>query len=162
MWSRCYATRHTCVAISRPPNLLRHAEMVARVAHQGQVDKNGVSYFEHLRAVCNMVEGDDAKMVALLHDVVEDTPLSLHDLEQLRFPPHIVDAVRLLTHTHEHDHADYVRMIRDADTPGAELARVVKRADLAHNSDPSRAVPGHGEWMARRYERAIRILDGEE
>lgn len=142
--------------------LLARAEIVARIAHQGQIDKGGVDYAEHLLAVAGMVTGSEAKAVAWLHDTVEDTPLALHDLEMLGFPAKIVDAVRLLTHTHEHDHLDYVRQIRDATTPGAELARAVKRADLAHNSDPSRPAPHwqKPESLKRRYEKAARILDG--
>jgi molybdopterin-guanine dinucleotide biosynthesis protein len=142
-------------------NLLERAYVVARIAHEGQVDKSGVDYFEHLRAVADMVDTEDEKIVALLHDIVEDTPMALHDLVMLGFLPHHVDAVRLLTHTHEHTHAEYVRAIRDAVTPGAPLAQKVKRADLKHNSDPKRAVPGDQGWMKKRYDKATAILDGK-
>lgn len=139
-------------------DLLARAEIVARLAHAGQVDKRFVNYVEHLKAVAAMVEGYEAKQVAWLHDIIEDTPLSLHDLQMLGFSKRVVDAVRLLTHTHEHSHPEYIELIRDARTSGAELARQVKRADLRHNSDPARALPGDHGWMTERYAKAMAIL----
>lgn len=142
-------------------NLVARAEIIGRLAHRGQIDKAGADYALHLAAVASMVSNAEEQAVAWLHDVVEDTPLGLHDLEMLGFPPNIVDAVRLLTHTHEHSHLDYVRAIRDATSPGAELARAVKRADLTHNADPNRAPHWEKpERLRRRYERATRVLEG--
>lgn len=119
---------------------------------------------EHLRAVARAVSPGDERIVAWLHDTVEDTPLSLQDLRQLGFPDRVVDAVRLLTHVpgiSEGSYLDHIAEIRDATTPGAELARVVKRADMAHNADPSRGSERDVGWLRRRYERGIAILDGE-
>lgn len=141
-------------------SLLRKAEVFAKHAHAGQVDKAGVPYWRHLEAVASMVYTVDAKVVAWLHDVIEDTPATAQDLLNAGFPSYIVEAVLILTHTHEHTHADYVRTIRDAGGYAGELARAVKRADLRHNSDPRRSVIGL-EHLKKRYDTSVAILDGD-
>jgi hypothetical protein len=140
-------------------NLVHSAEIVGRTAHVGQVDKAGVDYSEHLKAVAAGVETDDAKAVAWLHDIVEDTPVGPQDLLNMGFPKHIVDAVLLLTHTHESTYEVYVLRIRDADGYAGSLARAVKLADLKHNCDPARD-PGDGslDWLHRRYAKSIALL----
>ena len=72
--------------------------------------------------------------MALLHDVVEDTAVTFQELAQL-FPPEVMDPLKLLTHPEGVDYFDYVRAIRDD-----PIAKKVKLADLAHNSDQSRCV----------------------
>ena len=150
------------------------AEIVARLAHRGQVDKAGVDYAEHCKAVGDIAvelsrethpawQSSVVRMVAWLHDTLEDTPLSIQDLYELGFRGNVLEAIKLLTHTHEHSHADYVRKIRDAQGASGELARVVKRADLIHNSSPDRAIPGmSAEKLQRRYEKAMAILEGRD
>ena len=135
------------------------AEIAARAAHAGQVDKSGVDYTEHLKAVAGMCSTDDEKTAAWLHDIIEDTPVGPQDLLNMGFPQHIVDAVLLLTHTHESTYVKYVTRIRDAPGYAGDLARTVKLADLKHNADPSRD-PGDGslDWLRRRYEKSIVLL----
>ena len=142
-------------------NLLKRAEIVARLAHGIQVDKAGVPYTEHLKAVAGLVDRDDEKIVAWLHDTIEDTPLSLHDLRELGFPHHLVNAVALLTEDLRGNlsHKEYLIYIRDARGDGAEIARAVKRADLKHNADPSRNSWMPAEKLSERYRRALEILD---
>lgn len=146
-------------------NLVDRAMLVAKVAHIGQIDKTGAPYFEHCLAVAGMVEGEEARAAALLHDTVEDTPVSLHDLIELGFPAPVVDAVRLLTHVHgisPGTYLDHIRAIRDATTPGAEIAKTVKLADMRHNSDPARALPKDHGWLKKRYDDGRAILTGEK
>lgn len=138
------------------------AELVARYAHKGQIDKSDVPYVEHLEAVAAQVEGDDAKAVAWLHDIIEDTPIGPQDLHNMRFPKHIVDAVLLLTHTHESTRVEYLTRIREAEGEAGELARAVKKADILHNMSEERTIPGsEGERMKKRFTSDLALLEGE-
>ena len=150
------------------------AEIVARLAHKGQVDKGGTDYAEHLKAVAGMavvhcLGSKDPKELALyaavyeaawLHDTVEDTPLSLNDLLELGFGLKVVEAVGLLTQDSRDSHADYIRRIRNAKGQTGTIARIVKRADLKHNADPSRMNGMPAEKLLERYKKALDILDG--
>ena len=68
----------------------QQAYEVAKKAHLGQVDKAGVDYIKHPKTVASFVETDEEKAVAYLHDVVEDTKLTLLDLEELGFSKTII------------------------------------------------------------------------
>jgi (p)ppGpp synthase/HD superfamily hydrolase len=72
---------------------------------------------------------------ALLHDVVEDTPLTFDDLSAQGIPQAVLDALRLLTHDPAAPYMEYVQLIKDS---GNHAAIAVKLADLRHNSDVSR------------------------
>lgn len=135
------------------------AELVARHAHSGQVDKRSEPYVDHLEAVAAQVEGDDAKATAWLHDIIEDTPIGEQDLRNMSFPKHVVEAVLLLTHTHESTRQEYLVRIRDAKGEAGELARAVKIADLRHNMSEERTLPGkEGERMRKRYIADLALL----
>ena len=108
------------------------AMQIAYAAHQGQVDKAGVPYVFHPVHLAESMDDEVSCCVALLHDVVEDTDVTLEQLME-QFPAEIVEAVRLLTHDADTDYFDYVRAIRNH-----PIARKVKLADLAHNSDTTR------------------------
>ncbi len=113
--------------------LAGRALKLAKTAHAGQVDKGGVPYIEHPLAVAAQVDGDIAKTVALLHDVLEDTPVTLAQLEQAGFPAEVIEAVRTLTKTKGAPYRQYLERVKCND-----LARVVKLADLKHNMDANR------------------------
>ena len=112
--------------------LTKKAARIAYDAHQGQVDKSGMPYIFHPYHLAEQMDDEDATCVALLHDVVEDTDVTLEELAR-DFPPHIVDAVRLLTHDPAASYPDYICAIK-----GSPLATKVKLADIAHNSDETR------------------------
>ena len=112
--------------------LTNKAMKIAYSAHHGQTDKSGLPYIFHPYHLAEQMTNETSTCVALLHDVVEDTPLSLDDLAQ-EFPPAVIEALRLLTHTPDVDYFDYVRAI--CQNP---VARQVKLADLAHNLDKTR------------------------
>lgn len=135
------------------------ARGIAERAHAGQVDKAGRPYIEHPAHVAAQVEGDDAKAVAWLHDVVEDTPVTLDDLQSAGIHENVVEAVALMTHDKSVPYFDYVRSL--AANP---LARQVKLADLTHNSDLSRlpTVTDADRRRVEKYRRAIEILEDEE
>ena len=108
------------------------AMQIAYDAHHGQTDKAGVPYVFHPLHLAEAMEDEICCCAALLHDVVEDTAVSLEDLAAV-FPPEVVEAVALLTHEEGTDYFDYVRRIRSN-----PIALKVKLADLAHNSDTTR------------------------
>ena len=112
--------------------MTKRAMTIAYIAHHGQVDKVGVPYIFHPIHLAEQMDDEISCCVALLHDTVEDTDVTLADLEK-EFPPAVIDALRLLTHDKDTDYFDYVRQIKTN-----PIALKVKFADLAHNSDQTR------------------------
>ena len=114
--------------------LIHQAFELARRVHSGQKDKSGKDYIYHPLRVSQLTEGGVTEMmVALLHDVVEDTPTSLADLKQMGFPDEVVDGVDHMTRRKEETRDEYLKRLK----PNA-TARKVKLADLIHNSDLTR------------------------
>ena len=112
--------------------LTKRAMRIAYDAHHGQVDKGGDPYVFHPFHLAEQMQDETSTCVALLHDVAEDTDVTLEDLEQ-EFPREVTEAVRLLTHEEGVPYLDYVAAIA-----GNPIAKAVKLADLAHNSDEDR------------------------
>ncbi|MDE6780574.1 MAG: HD domain-containing protein [Ruminococcus sp.] len=112
--------------------LTNKAMRIAYKAHNGQYDVNGVPYIFHPYHVAEQMSDEISTCAALLHDVAEDTAVTLEMLEQ-EFPPEVTDALKLLTHEKGTDYFEYVERIREN-----AVARAVKLADLEHNSDTSR------------------------
>ena len=140
--------------------LTRKAMIFAYQAHQGQLDQNGVPYVFHPIHLAEQMNDEVSCCVALLHDVVEDTEVTLEDLRR-EFPPSVVETVDLLTRREDVDYFDYVRSIRSS-----PIAVKVKLADLAHNGDQTRcAGSGISEETLRRwrdkYQKAREILMSE-
>ena len=137
--------------------LTMKAMVLAYNAHHGQFDKGGVPYIFHPIHLAEGMDDEISTCVALLHDTVEDTDVTLEDLVR-DFPAEVVNAVRLLTHGDDVEYFDYVRAIK-ADP----IATKVKLADLAHNSDPTRIIgQGNAEKRRQKYTAARKILLGEE
>ena len=103
---------------------------IATEAHRGQKDLDGNPVILHPLTVGLMGKNADEQCVGFLHDVVEDTDYTFDDLLRQGVPPHIVDALRLLTHDAGTDYLDYVRRIAQS---GNQLAIAVKLNDLHHN-----------------------------
>lgn len=140
-------------------DLIGNAFALAFRAHAGHVDKSGEVYVTHLVRVAAMVESDEARAVALLHDTVEDTAVTEADL-RAAFPARIVDAVMALTKRPLEPLEDYIARV--AANP---LARRVKRADFADNSAPSRMEKLSSDMQARlkiKYSKALDLLGPEE
>lgn len=121
----------------------------AEAMHKGQVDKAGVPYIEHPKTVASMVDGDEAKIVALLHDTVEDTDATVDEIRSM-FGDRIADAVACMTHDKSVPYLEYVANIK-----GNDLAREVKLADLKHNMDLSR-IPNVTDVDIQRVNRKYR------
>ncbi|VIR40703.1 guanosine polyphosphate pyrophosphohydrolases/synthetases (COG0317) [Streptococcus pneumoniae] len=109
------------------------AHEVAKKAHFGQTDRAGIDYIKHPETVASFVTTDEEKAVAYLHDVIEDTTLTLLDLKKEGFSKNIIEAVDILTKKKGQDYQPYLNLVKTN-----ELARVVKLADLRHNSDLTR------------------------
>jgi (p)ppGpp synthase/HD superfamily hydrolase len=123
--------------------------------HKEQVDKSGLPYVFHPFHLAEQMETEDTTIVALLHDVVEDSDLTLDDLRQMGFGDTVIAALALLTHDPAVEYMDYVRAVKDN-----PLARAVKLADLRHNSDLTRLDTVDEKALARRekYLQAMTLL----
>ncbi|MCJ0582836.1 hypothetical protein MMJ10_05825 [Enterococcus cecorum] len=128
---------------------------MAKDAHKGQVDKAGVDYIQPPLFVASLVEGELAKTVALLHDVVEDSDWTLEDLRKKGLPEEVVQAVGILTRKRNEKYEEYILRVKQN-----PLARQVKLADLQHNSDLSRltTVTEIDRKRAEKYRQAIAFL----
>ena len=102
-------------------------------AHEGQVDKSGLPYAHHPLHLAEQMDDEESTIVALLHDVVEDTDYTLKDLKEMGFGDAVIETIDFMTHRPEVPYMDYVKEI--AKNP---IARKVKLADLNHNSDLTR------------------------
>jgi len=138
---------------------LEDAITLATRAHRGQVDKVGHPYILHALRVMLRQEDETAQVVAVLHDVLEDTHVTLADLRAAGYSEQVRAAVDCLT---RREGELYEAMIeRVAANP---LARQVKLADLADNLDPKRQIPADSGAAARhaRYEAARNRLLAED
>ena len=133
---------------------LERAIQIAAQAHAGQVDKAGQPYILHPLRVMLRVDGDHERIAAVLHDVVEDSDVTVAQLEAEDFPPEVLDAVRALTKLPGETRIDAAA--RAARNP---VALVVKLADNAENMDLSRIASPTAKDHARLEEyRAVRKL----
>ena len=129
----------------------------ASKAHAADYDLDGNPTILHPLAVGMMGQTDAERIVGFLHDVVEDTAVTMEDLAR-EFPKEVIDVLKLLTHTDDTDYFDYVRSIK-----ANPIAVKVKLADLAHNSDQSRCVgsdlsPERLVFWKQKYQKAVSIL----
>jgi (p)ppGpp synthase/HD superfamily hydrolase len=126
---------------------LERAIEIAVQAHRGQTQRNGLPYVLHPLKLCLDVATTPERIVAVLHDVVEDSAVTLEDLRKEGFTEEIIAALDLLTHRKEVPYEDYVEKIA-----GNPLARTVKLADLRHNMDLTR-VTSLGPSDSARFEK---------
>ena len=139
-------------------SLYKKAVWIAQEVHKGQTDKGGNPYIEHPLYVASQVDTTELKIVAVLHDTLEDSDVTAEDLRREGFPEHVVEAITVLTHEdgNEEAYLDYIRRVS-----GNAMAAAVKRADLLHNMDISR-IPNPTEKDKKRrakYERAYLLLE---
>ena len=124
--------------------------------HKEQTDKSGLPYVFHPWHVAESMDDEITATVALLHDAVEDTDLTLEGVREAGFPEAVVAALGCMTHDDSVDYMDYVLAL----APNA-VARKVKLADLRHNADITRLDAPTEKDMARRekYLKAIELLE---
>ncbi len=135
------------------------AMCVAYEAHHGKRDRSDVPYVFHPYHLAEQMDTEYEVLVALLHDVVEDSELTLEDLRQDGFPEEVVEAVRLLTHEEGVPYLDYVAALKDN-----PLAKKVKIADLRHNSDVTRLgkISEKTAKRVKKYAAALHMLESEQ
>ena len=128
-------------------------------AHKNQTDKSGMPYVFHPFHLAEQMTDEITTAAALLHDVVEDTDYTLDDLTAMGFPKEVTDALELLTHDPDVPYMDYVRAIR-----ANPVAKAVKLADLAHNSDSTRldVIDEYARAREKKYSEARKILLAED
>lgn len=136
-------------------DLTKKAMKLCFAAHRDQVDKSGLPYVFHPFHVAEQMTTEETTVVALLHDVIEDTSYTPGDLAAMGFPSSVIDALKLLTHDPRVPYMTYVAEIKMN-----PIARAVKLADLQHNSDLSRleVVDEAALERVRKYQSAIRLL----
>lgn len=134
--------------------LTRKAMQICFDAHKEQKDKTNLPYVFHPFHLAEQMEDEYSCVVALLHDVVEDTHWTLEDLSSF-FPKDIIEALTLLTHDPSVEYMDYIKAIKPN-----PIAKKVKLADLKHNSDLTRLITISEKDIKRneKYKRAINYL----
>lgn len=116
--------------------MLEDAILLAVQSHRGATDKAGNPYILHPLRMMLRLDTDEERMAAVLHDVVEDTTVTLDDLREAGYPPAVVEAVEHLTARSGETYEEFIR--RAARNP---IARRVKLADLEDNMDVRRLGP---------------------
>ncbi len=134
---------------------LDRAIELAKQHHEGQTDKAGKPYIEHPLRVMNQVESEEEKIVAVLHDIVEDTNISLNDLRNEGFSEEVVSAVECLTKQDGENYDSYIERI--SFNP---LAVKIKLADLEDNRDLTRLPEVTDKDLKRieKYDKALKKL----
>ena len=140
--------------IKETDNLLyKTLELVLRV-FENKLDKGGLPYFNHLFKVYEGVVSYDEKIIALLHDIVEDTNITYNDLEEFGYDKKIINSLKHLTKKKGEYYPDYIdRIINSNDIHALN----VKLADLKHNMDITRIknpTINDYERISKRYEPA--------
>ena len=149
------------------PTTTAHLDMAIQLAtrvHAGQVDKAGMPYILHPLRVMLDMDTPDERVVAVLHDVLEDAKAGTVTAEILAangFPAEVVQAVVTLTRVPGETYADYIHRVGQS----GPLARKVKMADLLDNLDPerdSRVTTPEIASLRKRYIMARVVLAGYE
>ena len=124
-------------------------------AHKAQYDKSGMPYVFHPFHLAEQMTTEETTVVALLHDLVEDTAYTIADLTEMGFSKAVTDAIALMTHAKDVDYFEYVAAIKEN-----PIAKAVKLADLTHNSDLSRLDVVDEKALRRRekYQKALKML----
>lgn len=138
--------------------LTRLASRIAYKAHEGQTDKAGVPYIFHPIHIAEQMDSEESCVVALLHDVIEDSDITLEILSKY-FNDDIIAALRVLTKKENDDYVMYIKRVKTN-----KLATKVKIKDLEHNSDLTRLdeVTDRDKKRSMKYWEAIRYLEDIE
>lgn len=126
--------------------------------HKDQVDKSGIPYVFHPFTVAQSMDDENSTIVALLHDVIEDTNTTIDELVEMRFNDEVISALKLLTHDKSVPYFDYIKKIKSN-----ALATKVKISDLKNNSDLSRLnnITQKDIERVEKYKKSLEILNGK-
>lgn len=133
--------------------LLDRAAYLCVTKHSGQRDKMGCAYFQHPMRVAMKCEKDEEKIVALLHDTLEDTDVTREFLLEQGFPEEIIEAIESVTRRPEEDYFDFIKRAKQN-----QIGRVVKIHDLEDNLNVLR-LNEISPAMAERFNRYLKSLD---
>ena len=135
--------------------LLIKAFFLCVIKHWKQKDRAGKRYIWHPVHVMLNVKGYNEKIVALLHDIVEDTDVTIPDLKNLKFSKEVIEAVDVITKKKDQEYFSYLKSIKDN-----SIAKKVKIEDLKHNSDLKRlrSITQKDTDRAIKYKKAIDYL----
>lgn len=138
--------------------LTRLASKLAYKAHEGQIDKAGVPYIFHPIHIAEQMDNEESCIVALLHDVIEDSNITLEYLSKY-FSEDIIEALRILTKEENDDYVEYIKRVKTN-----KLATKVKLKDLEHNMDLTRLdeINDDDRNRSKKYSDAIRYLEDVE
>lgn len=148
------------VELTEEEYFLELAKQLSKEYHRGQIDKAGVDYFSgHITSVVNGVSTVEEKIVAYLHDILEDTELSYLDLMVLEFSDKVINAVMFLTKDKKEKYEDYLKRVKSN-----ELARAVKLSDLTNNMDLSRLkeITEVDKKRLEKYKKAYKYLKEQD
>lgn len=124
-------------------------------AHKDQIDKSGMPYVFHPFHLAEQMTDEDTTIVALLHDLIEDTPYTSESLKEMGFSDSVIEAIETMTHDPTVPYLAYIKTIKRN-----RIASVVKKADLIHNSDLSRleSIDEKALKRAEKYKAALALL----
>ncbi len=136
----------------------KRATLLALDAHRGQYDKGGLPYIMHPLHVAESMETEDECVVALLHDVLEDTEIIVSDLQEWGITERQIEALRLLCHDESVPYLEYIQKLMSD-----PIAVKVKIADLRHNSDLTRltTITEEDRKRVELYKEALQLLQQE-
>lgn len=136
-------------------NLTKKVMKIAYNAHLNQVDKSGMPYIFHPIYIAERMDDEESTIVALLHDTIEDSDLTICDLKMEGFSESVIKALECLTHDKNIQYEEYIQRIKDN-----PLAKKVKKVDLEHNSLLERLEIVDESVMNRlkKYEKAKEML----
>ena len=139
--------------------MTKMAMLVAYNAHKDVMDRSGVPYIYHPMHVAEQMKDEITTCVALLHDVVEDTDVTLDDLKIMGFSDEVLSAVKVLTHEKNVSYMDYIANVKPNN-----VASKVKIEDLKHNSDLTRldVVDEKTKERVKKYQKALELLIRED
>ncbi|MGG4498611.1 HD domain-containing protein [Brevibacillus reuszeri] len=132
-------------------NALEKAIVIATEAHAGQVDKGGSPYILHPLRIMLRMRTEDTMIAAVLHDVLEDTDVTVEDLKKAGISEAVIEGVVALTKQAGETYTDFIRRAKCN-----SIAKTVKLADLEDNCDMTRLSNPTEEDFQRveRYKRA--------
>lgn len=136
----------------------KRAMVLALDAHKGQYDKGGLPYIMHPLHLAESMETEDECVVALLHDVLEDTEITVGNLQEWGITDRQIEALKLLRHDEFVPYLEYVQKLRSD-----PIAVKVKIADLRHNTDLTRLKQATDEDYMRveKYKQALQLLQAD-
>lgn len=132
------------------------SKVIAEIYHKNQVDKGGNPYIEHCNAVADSLESLEWKIVAMLHDICEDTEATPDDLSRMGFTTRIVNSVDIITRRDNENYMDYLaRVKKDSNAWHVKMADLVNNMDLSRIPNPT----GHDYARSDKYRRALAFLE---